>query len=105
MPVSACYNRWVLHKNSKGLTKWINEGPAPEGSCPSCPDMQHPVYGTWDGKSAACIGGNIRKYVADGNGGQVIGGIIHAAGTAAALQACGTLGNSFIGTGDISNYF
>lgn len=102
---SNCYNIWVKAVNSKGLTKWINKGPAPDGACPSCPTSNFPAAGTWNGYSAACQGGAIVKYVADGSGGIMPGGVIHAAGTPQAKQACSQLSDNYIGTGPITNYF
>jgi len=100
---SACYNRWVKVENSKGMQKWRNEGPAPDGVCPSCPNTGYPADGVWNGYTAACENGAIIKKVADGTGGVRSGDVIHAAGTTQATQACN--GSYYIGTGPISQYF
>jgi len=103
---SACYNVWVVYQNSKGLKKWVNEGPAPDGACPSCPQMNHPAAGTWNGYSAACTSGAIIKMLNDGNGNLAIGPVIVPAGTPRAIAACTqTGGDYFIGEGSLSNYF
>lgn len=101
---STCFNRWVKYKDSKGNQKWVNEGPAPDGACPSCSQSQYPTAGTWNGYSAACQNGNIVKMVADGSGGMVSGDVIRAVGTPQATQACN--GSQYIGLpGPISQYF
>ena len=89
------------------MEKWVNEGPAPDGACPSCPDMGYPAAGTWDGVTARCQNGDIVKVRADGMGGWLpsteVSDIIHAKGTPQATQACNE--NLYIGTGPITNYF
>lgn len=100
---SNCYNLWVVYENSKGQKKWVNEGPAPDGECPSCPEAVYPVAGTWNGFSAACQNGSIVKSVADGTGGKMPGDVIAAVGTPKATQAC--YNSLFIGTGRLSDYF
>lgn len=101
---SACYNRWRVYQNSKGQRKWVNEGAAPDGGCPSCPSPSYPAEGTWDGYSAKCNNGRIVKMVADGTGGLKIGDVIANVGSAKAISAC--FGNSYIGGSfPISNYF
>lgn len=100
---STCYNQWVVYENSKGHKKWVNEGPAPDGECPSCPEPQYPAAGVWNGYSAACQNGSIVKMVADGTGGKMPGDVIVAVGTPVASQAC--YNSLYIGTGPITNYF
>lgn len=100
---STCYNQWRVYTNGKGVKKWVNEGAAPEGACPSCPDMGYPAEGTWDGSHASCTGGAIVKRVADGAGGTKIGPVIAALGSPKATAACN--GDYYQGTGPITNYF
>lgn len=100
---STCYNRWVVYQNSKGLKKWVNEGPAPDNVCPSCADMQYEPAGKWNGFSAACQNGDIVRMVSDGKGGLMPGAVILARTTAKAQQACRD--SLFIGSGSLSSYF
>lgn len=100
---STCYNLWVVYENSKGQKKWVNEGAAPDGDCPSCPEAVYPAEGTWNGYSAACQNGSIVKMVADGAGGLEPGAVIQAVGTPKATSAC--YNSQYIGDGTISNYF
>lgn len=100
---STCYNLWRVYQNSKGQKKWVNEGPAPDGGCPSCPQSNYPPDGTWNGYSAACENGAIVKMVADGNGNRRTGDVIKPLGSPAATAACN--GSYFIGTGYLTDYF
>lgn len=99
---STCYDQWRVKQNSKGQRKWVNEGRAPDGACPSCPEPQYPADGTWNG-SAACQNGAIVKMVADGNGGRRTGEVIKPAGSPQATAAC--YESYFIGRGYITDYF
>ncbi len=103
MDESVCFNKWVVYQNSKGHKKWVNEGPAPDGVCPDCPDMVYPENGRWDGFSARCLNGAIVQMVSDGSGGLRAGAVIKAATSLAGAQAC--LGNNYVAIGPISNYF
>lgn len=96
---SNCYNLWVEKQNTKGQRKWVNEGPAPDGECPSCPEPQYPVAGTWNGHSAGCHNGDIVKFVADGNGGLMQSNEVLVEDSG----ACS--GSTFLGPGRISDYF
>lgn len=100
---SNCFNLWKVYENSKGQKKWVNEGRAPDGVCPNCPQSNFPAAGTWDGWSAYCQDGAIHKRVADGQGGKLPGPVLIAAGTPKAIDAC--IDDTYIGTGPISNYF
>jgi len=100
---SNCYDLWRVHQNSKGQKKWINEGRAPDGECPDCPQSQYPAAGTWNGYSARCQNGSIYKVVANGTGGSITGDIIVASTHPRAIAACN--GSTYQGTGPISNYF
>jgi len=99
----ACYNLWRKYVSSKGVKKWVNEGAAPEGACPSCPEQAFPAAGTWDGSMASCSQGAIKKYVSDGNGNFIIGAVIVQYNDPKAIAACN--GDYYIGTGPITNYF
>jgi hypothetical protein len=81
----------------------VNEGRAPDGACPDCPQAQYPAAGTWNGYTAGCQNGSIVKFVADGSGGLMPGDVIQASGTPKAIAACNN--SWYIGTGPISNYF
>lgn len=100
---SACFNVWRLYQNGKGQKKWVNEGPAPDGVCPSCPNMQYPEAGKWNGYSASCQNGAIVRMVADGAGGLKPGAVIQPATSDRAKQAC--VGNLYIAGGRITDYF
>ena len=100
---SNCYNLWRVYENSKGQKKWINEGRAPDGECPDCPQSNYPAAGTWNGVSAYCQDGAIHKWVADGNGGKMPGPVLIAATDQRAIDAC--IGSVYVGKGNISNYF
>lgn len=100
---SDCFNVWRVYENSKGQRKWINEGRAPDGACPDCPESNYPAEGTWDGWSARCQNGAIHKIVADGNGGKVPGPVLIPITDQRAKDACNL--NTYIGNGPITNYF
>lgn len=100
---SDCFNLWRVHENSKGQKKWINEGRAPDGACPSCPESNFPTSGSWDGVSAKCDNGKIVKLVADGMGGRVVGDILVPFLSPRAQIACN--GDLYTGEGPITNYF
>lgn len=101
---SACYELWRVYENSKGQKVWRNEGAAPDGDCPSCPQQNYPSDGTWNGYSAACQNGSIVKMVANGTGGLRPGDVIQQAGESLkAAAACN--GSNYRGLGPISNYF
>lgn len=100
---SDCFNVWRVHENSKGQKKWINEGRAPDGECPDCPQSNYPVAGTWNGWQAACQDGAIYKRVANGTGGTTLGPVLIPSTDQRAIDACN--GSVYIGEGPISNYF
>ena len=100
---SACYHQWRKYTNSKGLSKWVDEGAAPDGACPSCPDMGYPANNSWDGVTASCSGGAIVRMLANGTGGYKTGPALVTADKAGAKAACN--GDYYIGTGPITNYF
>lgn len=95
---SACYFLWKEYVDQKGNKKWVNEGAAPDGVCPSCPEMNFCPDGFWDGVQAACDNGNIVKVVCNGAGGLRNGSVLVSNST-----ACN--GSFFTGTGSIENYF
>lgn len=100
---SECFNLWAKLRNSKGQEKWVNQGRAPDGVCPTCPQSNFPAAGTWNGWSARCQDGSIYKIVADGNGGKVPGPVLIPSTDPRAQSAC--LDDTYIGEGLISNYF
>lgn len=95
---SPCYNLWEEVANQKGDRKWINKGQAPDGVCPSCPEMQFCPDGFWDGVQAICINGSIVKRVCNGAGGLRNGPVLMNNS-----PACN--GDFFVGSGSLHNYF
>jgi len=96
---SNCYNLWVEKQNTKGQKKWVNTGPASDGTCADCPEPQYPAAGTWNGYSAGCKDGDIVKFVADGSGGLMESNEILVEDS----SVCS--GSQFLGPGRISDYF
>lgn len=77
---SSCFNIWRKYRDQKGNEKMFNEGPAPDGACPSCSGYSQAtcIDGQWDGISFVCSNGDLHKSVCNGQGGYRIGDLIKA---------------------------